>query len=139
MRYQDLYYIVKLEFSTVCYYREGQEEITSIDLWLNKLFNEKLKDYKAYKKVLKKVIKVSQMAPIYYDRNLLLWQMKAIDKTRFYINYYQIKDIKYHNFYVQIIFKDERVLYIKKSRQSVYRDLNKIKKVINYLEINNIE
>jgi len=138
MRYQDLLYIIDFEFRTVCSYGEEKEDIYSLRLWLKEIFKTKLKDFEAYKKTVSKVLKIKQMLPIYIDNKVLLWQLKASDKTRFLINYYKIKDINYSGDYMEIYFKNNYILQIKKTRQSYYRDLKKIKKFISYLESNNI-
>ena len=126
-------YLVDEDYSTKAYYREGKEDIPSLNVFIKQLYFDELKDYQTYKKIISKKLNITQLIPLYINDKTLLWIIKNQEAT-FYINYYEIDSYYYDKDWMVIVFKIGRVLHIKKTYSSYLRDIKRIKQILHYLD-----
>lgn len=122
-------YIINTNIGTKIYQENGFiYEKNSNLAYIKKLCLEAMFSYEGYLKAIKKIYQFKYKIPVYINNSLMFIQTKrARDYDNIWINYASIKNIKYLDQDIEIIFYNNQKLRIKYS-------FNKFNLQIKYLE-----
>ena len=133
MNYKEIKYFVLGDYDSYYVINNQQVKIESNTLFVKRMFEHYLLDYKTYKKEVATNLGQNKKVSLYLTKDLLFLRVDLKDKTLF-LNYRSLYSFKHKHGRLEIIFKDGTTI-MESSTYYIYKNaVMKFMQLLKYVE-----
>lgn len=129
----NILYLKQTLFEAKAYTTLGVNDILSLRNEISKLATKFLFSIESYRKSVRKILNLKNKIPIYFNKKLFLFYIKAENDTLYYINYFEVFKFCVDKNMI-IIFKNGDILEVEVSKKVINSEIKKVKLILNYIE-----
>lgn len=125
-------FIKESNFKTTAYYEDKEENVYSLNSFLNDLAHKYFFTISIYKKMIRKYLPLKNKIPIYFSDKILLFYLLDNLGNRYLINYNSLAKICYDN-EVLFLFKNGYILSCDVNKKIINNELKKVYSILEYM------